>query len=75
MRAPLEHVCRQLHGADVERAIALVYSLLHKDLVASTLALLVHVLPRTLGGKASSTSLLSHPTSHALAWLTVQGQG
>ena len=41
VRVPLEHVCRQLHGADVERAIALVYSLLHRDLVASTLALLV----------------------------------
>ena len=36
VRVPLEHVCRQLHGADVERAIALVYSLLHIDLVAST---------------------------------------
>ena len=46
VRAALEQVCKQVYGEDVERATALVFSLLHIDLVACTLALLVHVLPR-----------------------------
>ena len=46
VRAALEQICKQVYGEDVERATALVFSLLHIDLVACTLALLVHVLPR-----------------------------
>merc|ERR1712203_338423 len=49
----------------------LVFSILHIDLTASTLALLTQVLPRLLAGDGRD-GLLAFPTGRALAKLTVQ---
>lgn len=74
VRASLEQVGRQVYGEDVERATELVFSLLHLDLPACTLALLVQVLPRCLSGEGKE-GLLAYPSGRALARLAVQCLG
>ena len=71
VRASLEQLVRQVYAEDVSRATELIFSLLHLDLVACTLALLALVLPRLLQTEPPP-SLLSHPSGRALARLTVQ---
>lgn len=70
VRAAVEQLGKQVYGEEVARATGLVFSLLHLDLVACTLALLVHVLPRVLAGDGTDP-LLAFPTGRALARLTV----
>lgn len=60
-----------MYGEDVSRATELVFSILHLDLTASTLALLTQVLPRLVAGDGRD-GLLAFPTGRALAKLTVQ---
>lgn len=74
VRVAVERMVSQVYRDDVERATELVFSLLHIDLVACSLALLVHVLPRCLAGRGQET-LLSYPGGRALARLTVQCLG
>ena len=61
-----DRLLSQVYSEDVERACQLVFSLLHVDLVACTLALLLSTLPRAL-----TSPSLAHPGARALARLTV----
>ena len=71
VRAAVEQLGKQVYGEDVSKATELVFSILHIDLTASTLALLTQVLPRLLAGDGRD-GLLAFPTGRALAKLTVQ---
>ena len=66
----VEKMLGQVYTDEVDRAGELVFSMMHLDLVATTLALLLHVLPRCLLGEGGETALV-HPGGKCLAKLTV----
>jgi len=70
----LGRVVTQVYQDDVERAIELVFSLMHIDLVACTLSLIVQVLPCLISGPEEDT-YLSYPYLRALARLLVCSLG
>ena len=66
----VERLVSCVYYEDVDRAGEVIFSLLHIDLTANTLALLLHVLPRCLAGEGKEP-LLVHPSGRSLAKLTV----
>ena len=66
----VERLVSCVYYEDVDRAGEVIFSLLHIDLAANTLALLLHVLPRCLAGEGKEP-LLVHPAGRSLAKLTV----
>ncbi|XP_066984898.1 mediator of RNA polymerase II transcription subunit 24-like isoform X3 [Macrobrachium rosenbergii] len=57
-------------ASDLDRAVDLIFGLLHQDVVGCTLSLLVHTLPMYMTGP-NSDDLACEPRTHALARLTV----
>ena len=66
----VEKMLSQVYTDEVDRAGEIVFSMMHLDLVTTTLALLLHVLPRCLLGEGGETALV-HPGGKCLAKLTV----
>ncbi len=66
----VEKMASQVYSEEVSRCVEMVFSLLHIDLPACTLALLLHLLPRLLAGEGCERHL-SYPTGRSLARLTV----
>ena len=62
--------CFQVYSQDMDRTVEMILSLMHNDLTANTLALLLTVLPRLLCTPGMEDRL-THPAGPALAKLTV----
>jgi len=70
MNVLVEKMKSQVYNEDVDRCTETVFSLMHIDLPAATLALLIHILPNILTGREGKDSLC-YPAGTALARLTV----
>ena len=59
-----------MYSEDLQRCTELVFSMMHLDLAACTLSLLLHTLPALLAGPGC-TDRVCYPAGSALARLTV----
>ncbi|CAL4069294.1 unnamed protein product, partial [Meganyctiphanes norvegica] len=66
----VKHGLQSVFQSDLNKAVDLIYGLLHLDIVGCTLSLLVHTMPLYISGPCTS-ELLCEPRIRALAQLTV----
>jgi len=66
----VEKMVGMVYNTDMDKAVEVVFSLMHVDMAACMIALVVHVLPRYLA-TAGQEDRLAHPAGSALARLTV----